>query len=220
MLPVHATSTPVVSVVMATYNRAAFLPRSISSYLRQHYTGSELLVVDDGSTDETFYVVNEFMKKDARIRYMRHSNRKVSLTRNAGILAATGRYIAFLDSDDAFTPDYLSSRVHYMESHPDTELIQGGCRVVGQPFVRDKTNPSQLIHVSSCHIGGTFFGKREVFIETGGFNPEIRYSEDSEFWERASAIFKTAIIKKPGYVYYRDAEDSICAQGVVKQTWR
>lgn len=198
---------------MATYNRAAFLPRSIASFTKQHFKETELLIVDDGSTDETFYVVNEWMKEDDRIRYMRHSHRKVSLTRNAGLLAASGKYIAFLDSDDAFTPDYLNSRVQYMASHPDIDLVQGGCRVVGQPFVRDKTNPETHIHLSFCSIGGTFFGKREVFIQTGGFNPDIHYSEDSEFWERASTTYKTAIIKKPGYIYYRNKGERLTDVG-------
>lgn len=210
MLHVHPGDSPVVSVVLATYNRAQYLPRSILSFQSQNLENTELLLVDDGSEDNTFQVLQQYMKHDARIRYLRHSNRKLSLSRNAGIKAAAGKYIAFLDSDDAYLPDYLSTRWKYLEEHPVIWLLQGRAKVIGNPFVPDKNDRSKKIHLSKCTVGATFFGKREVFETVGGFNESICYSEDSEFWERASSKIPTAQIDHEGYLYYRDTAGSIC----------
>jgi glycosyltransferase involved in cell wall biosynthesis len=210
MLHVHQGGSPVVSVILATYNRAQYLPRSIQSFQSQNLENTELLLVDDGSEDDTFQVLQQYMKHDARIRYLRHSNRKLSLSRNAGIKAAAGKYIAFLDSDDAYLPDYLSTRWQYLEERSEIWLLQGRAKVIGNPFVPDKNDRSKKIHLSKCTVGATFFGKKEVFETVGGFNESICYSEDSEFWERASSKIPTAQIDHEGYLYYRDTAGSIC----------
>lgn len=195
---------------MATFNRAGYLDRSIGSFLNQTFNYAELIVVDDGSDDNTFEVVNNFIKRTPLIRYLKHSNRKLSLSRNAGIVASAGKYVAFLDSDDEYKPDYLEKRFQFMESHPELDMIEGGIIVVGDPFVRDKHNSGKSIHLSECHIGGTFFGKRNVFTELGGFDKEITYSEDSAFWEKAEKIFHVKKFDHPGYIYYRNTPGSIC----------
>jgi glycosyltransferase involved in cell wall biosynthesis len=74
--------------------------RSIQSYVEQNFKLTELIVVDDGSQDNTYSIVMDFMKKHDNIRYMRHTNRNISLSKNAGIIASSGQYITFLDSDD------------------------------------------------------------------------------------------------------------------------
>src|SRR6478736_3287941 len=91
------------SVVIPTYNRASTLPRAIRSVLEQTYADVELVIVDDGSTDDTAEVVGAFA--DARITYLRQTNRGVSAARNAGAAAATGDFIVFLDSDDQLLPE-------------------------------------------------------------------------------------------------------------------
>ncbi|ABL65478.1 glycosyltransferase family 2 protein [Chlorobium phaeobacteroides] len=101
---------PEISVILPTFNRARLLDTAIQSVLGQTFTDWELLVVDDGSSDNTFDLVNPYITENPRIRYLRHCNRKLNNTRNAGIQAAFGRYITFLDSDDSYTPDHLESR--------------------------------------------------------------------------------------------------------------
>ncbi|HMR91077.1 MAG TPA: glycosyltransferase family A protein [Chitinophagaceae bacterium] len=206
----YAAANPQVSVIMATYDRGAYLHRSIDSFLRQTYRDAELIVVDDGSHDDTFLLVKAYQEQHPGIRYLRHTNRKAPLTKNAGIQAAVGRYLAFLDSDDEYKPDYLQVRMEYMLAHPQTDLIEGGAIIIGDEWVKDKNDLSRRIHLSCCHIGATFFGKAHVFNILGGFDKHIRYSEDGSFWERAERQFTVEKIDHPGYVYYRDTPGSVC----------
>jgi glycosyltransferase involved in cell wall biosynthesis len=201
---------PCVSVILATFNRAAYLTRSINSVLNQTYKDYELIVADDGSDDDTFPIVNGFVQKHGNIRYLKHSNRKLSLTKNAGIQAAAGRYIAFIDSDDEYKPGYLEKRVSFMEAHKNIDLIEGGAIIIGNEYVKDRNDLSKEIHLSECVIGPTFFGKKEVFVTLGGFDKNILYSEDGDFWERAEKVFRVKKTEEPLYIYYRDTPGSIC----------
>lgn len=212
MLDIYEEDNPVVSVIMLTYNRAGFLQRSINSFLNQVFKNAELLIVDDGSEDNTLQIVNGFMKSNKNIRYLTHSHRGIPLSRNAGIAAASGKYIAFLDSDDEYKPDYLEKRAQFMEANPDVDLIEGGAIIFGDPYVKDKNDLSKKIHLSECHIGATFFGKAGVFNSLKGYNKNILYSEDGEFWERAEKKFILKKFNHNSYVYYRDNPDSICNQ--------
>lgn len=195
---------------MATYNRANYLKRSIPSFINQVYKDCELIVVDDGSEDDTFEQVNGYMKLHDNIRYIKHSHRGLSLSKNVGILAATGKFIAFLDSDDEYKPDYLEKRMELMENDKSLDLIQGGVEIIGNPYVKDKNDLSKQIHLSNCRIGPTFFGKTEIFRALGGFNKDVEYSEDSFFWEKAEMLLTVKEIDHPSYIYYRDTPGSIC----------
>lgn len=210
MLDIYHTKNPCVSVIMVTYNRSGYLGRSISSYLSQSYKNSELLVVDDGSDDNTFQIVSGYMQTHPNIRFLKHTHRNICLSKNAGIKAAIGKYIAFLDSDDMYKSDYLETRVRFMEAHPDVDLIEGGAIIIGNPDVKNKYNLSENIHLSECHIGATFFGKAELFSALGGFDKNISYSEDSAFWEKAENWYTLKKFDHPGYVYYRLTPGSIC----------
>lgn len=209
MINVYKSNRPLVSIVMPTFNRESYLNRSISSVLKQTYSDWELIIVDDGSTDNTFQVVNDFISKYENIRYVRHSNRKSPLTTNAGILASCGDYITFLGSDDEYKEKHIKLRIDYMIANPDTDMIHGGVEIVGHPYVKDKNDLSKEIHISECVVGGTFFGKRSIFFELDGFK-DLIYSDDSDFFERAEKKFKIAKVDYPTYIYYRDTPDSIC----------
>lgn len=195
---------------MAAYNRAGYLQRSISSFLNQTFRDAEIIVVDDGSSDNTTEYVSGLMEVHKNIRYLRHSNRNVSLSKNAGMMAASGNYIAFLDSDDEYKNDYLEKRVDFMEANPEVDIIEGGAIIIGDPFVKDKNNPEKKIHLSQCHIGATFFGKANVFLGLGGFNKDEVYGADAVLWERAEKKYNSRKINHPGYIYYRDTPGSIC----------
>ncbi len=210
MFNVYHSGNPCVSVIMPTYNRAAYLNRSISSFVKQTYKNCELIVVDDGSEDETFSIVDSYIRLHQNIRYIKHSHRKLSLSKNVGIRAAMGKFIAFLDSDDEYKPDYLEKRVELLEADNDIDLVQGQAIVIGDQYVKDRNDPSKKIHLSDCHIGPTFFGKTELFIAMGGFDKNVTYSEDSLFWEKATLCYKTKKLDHEGYIYYRDTPGSIC----------
>ena len=113
-----------VSVVIPTHNRADLLPRAIDSVLNQTYSNFEIIVVSDGSTDNTEEVVKSYSDKDSRIRFIGYSPaRGGNIARNTGIEAAKGEYVAFLDDDDEWMPEKLKKQIKVMESNPDIGLV-------------------------------------------------------------------------------------------------
>jgi len=121
---------PAVSVVIATYNRARFLPETIESILQQRFRDFELIVVDDGSTDET----PELLKSYAgRIRSLRQENRGPAAARNLGIRSARGRWISIQDSDDLATPDHLETLFAFTEQNPDCGMVFANGAYLGGP---------------------------------------------------------------------------------------
>ena len=109
-----------VSVIVPTYNRAAFLPIAIQSLFEQSFQNIEIIVVDDGSTDETKVVLEPLMDK---IKYITTEHKGTAHARNTGMKAATGEYIAFLDSDDLYLPHKLELQVAFMEDHPEVDMV-------------------------------------------------------------------------------------------------
>jgi len=209
-MQVYKQYKPIVSIIVPTFNRANYLKRSIKSVLNQSFKMWELIIVDDGSSDNTFQIVDEYILQFENIRYMKHSNRRPALSTNTGIQASCGELIAFIGSDDEWKPEFLKQRVDFLKEHPDIDFIHGGVEVIGHPYVKDKNDLTREIHIDECVVGGTFFGKRNVFIELGGFR-DLSYSDDSDFYERAVKKFNVAKVDFPTYIYYRDTPDSICS---------
>jgi len=200
---------PFFSVIMCTYQRAALIPRAIDSLLAQTETDWELLVVDDGSTDDTEHIVQKYGAMDRRIRYIRQDHGGSARARNTGIDVAQGLFVTFLDSDDEYSLDHLASRRTMLLSHPSIQLLHGGVTIIGDEYVIDKNDPSVKIHLSECVVGGTFIVRRSVFQDIGGFDL-VPYAEDALFFERAStkgiAIAQT---DHPTYIYHRDSPDAL-----------
>ena len=199
---------PVVSVIICTYNRQNYLDTCIKSVLSQTYKNWELIIVDDGSTDNTFKVVNNYLEKYAAIKYVKHQNIKLALSRNTGLLLATGSFITFLDSDDSFKENHLQSRLNFMIQNPTIDLIHGGVEVEEEIFVVNYFKPEELISIKDCVLGSTFFGKRNVFFEQNGFN-NIHYGEDTDFLKRTENIYNVVRIEEPKTYVYNRAENSI-----------
>ena len=202
------TKSPAVSVILTVYNRESSLRRSMNSLLGQSFSDWELIAVNDGSRDNSLRILKEYEGLFDNIKVLTQENKKLAYSRNRGIYNSSGRYITFLDSDDEYESNHLSERVMFMENNPETDLIHGGVKVIGNDFVRDKDNPFCFIHLSECTVGGTFFGKREVFESLNGFKENI-YSEDSEFLQRAEDAFKVKKVNFNTYIYHRESEDSL-----------
>ena len=114
-----------------------------------------------------------------------------------------------MGSDDEYNSNHLQLRINYLQNNTGIDLLYGGIKIIGNPYVKDKNDLSKMMHLSECIIGWTFFGKRDMFIKLNGF-ADIKYSEDSEFIERAKIPFNIKKVDFPTYIYYRDTEDSIC----------
>jgi glycosyltransferase involved in cell wall biosynthesis len=216
MSSINFSIKPEITVILCTYNRVNYLKNCIDSVVNQTCKDWELLVVDDGSQDNTFQVVDSYLQKFPNIRYLKHQNRKPGYTRNAGIQASFGNYITFIDSDDSYKPNHLDSRLKYMKAHPEVDLIEGGCACEEEFFVVDYFQPDKTINIRECVLGATFFGKRHVFFQLQGFN-NIPYGEDTEFWQRAEKIYQTQKIKQPETYIYTRAENSITKNVYIDQ---
>jgi glycosyltransferase involved in cell wall biosynthesis len=203
---------PFFSIVLCTYNRAPLLPRALRSVLAQTEHDWELIVVDDGSTDETPSVVQNYAAADGRIRYTRHDNVGLARSRNVGLGLARGLFVTFLDSDDEYLPGHLASRRRMLLDNPDVTFIHGGIEVIGDPYVIDKNPPHGKIHVDQCVVGGTFVIRRDVLNGLGGF-PLVAYADDAALFEKADTMRDILIAKtdEPTYRYYRDTPDSMAS---------
>jgi len=202
---------PMISVIMATFNRAHLLPRAIESVLRQTYPDWELVVVDDGSQDATPDVLADFKSRDARIITLRQQNAGLSAARNMGIADACGEFVTFLDSDDEYRPGHLALRAKHMLEHPEVDMVHGGLKIVGgDDTVPDCTRPGERIRIADCHVGGTFFIRAELLGRLGGFH-KPDFGNDHDLALRAQAL--GAHIDRVAwetYIYHRDEPDSMC----------
>jgi glycosyltransferase involved in cell wall biosynthesis len=199
---------PEISVIMPTFNRARHLENAVQSVLSQSFSNWELIIVDDGSTDDTFSTLNQYILQFPNIRYMKQSNRKAALARNAGIQASFGRYITFLDSDDHYLKYHLESRITLIEEMRNVSMLSGGFLCDETMMVKDCYQPDKLIGIRECIVGGTMFGKRELFFALEGFS-DLEYAEDTDLWERASKLFSVKKIENPKTYVYQQTDDSI-----------
>ena len=125
--------SPTVSIILPTYNRARFLPQAIASICSQQWTDWELIIVDDGSTDETAAIIGGSTSPIQQpVTFIQQENRGAYGARNTGLDHATGKYIAFFDSDDEWLPHHLQDCVHALESNADVDWVYGACRMVDE----------------------------------------------------------------------------------------
>lgn len=194
---------PKVSAIIPAYNRADFLPRSIGSVLNQTFRDLELIVVDDGSTDNTKAVVEEFARKDNRVKYFWQPNfGGPAGPRNTGIKHASGKYVAFLDSDDEWMPTKVEEQVNLFEhSAVDTGFagcdytLQEGATIVTYKlprFTKDTTFEKLLEHdfIGTATI---VMIKNDVLDDVGGFDENLECGEDTDLWLRIAEKYKFAL---------------------------
>lgn len=169
-----------VSIIIPTYNRAHLVAEAIKSVLNQTFTDFELIVVDDGSTDNTEEVVRSFA--DPRLKYLKQFNNGVSAARNTGIENAEGEFIAFLDHDDLYLPEKLSVQVSKMEEDPTVGFVYSlylgtrGRETPNRPG-GDCHTPLELSHLLLgilAHLS-TALVRRSWLQEVGGFDERLRY---------------------------------------------
>lgn len=191
-----------VSVIIPTYNRAWVVKEALDSVLAQEYKDFDLIVVDDGSTDETPTILSEY---GDRLTVIRQKNRGVSAARNCGIKAAGGDLIAFLDSDDSWLPGMLAHQVRFFEDHPTALIcqteeiwIRNGVRV--NPKNRHK-KPSGDIFERSLHLclvsPSAVMMRRELFDAVGRFDETLPACEDYDLWLRIGCRYPVHLVDMP-----------------------
>lgn len=200
---------PFFSVVITTYNRAQLLKRAILSLLNQTINDWEAIIIDDGSTDNTSTFIAPLLLQFPQIKYHLQKSSGATEAKNKGIELSTGQFITFLDSDDEYEKEHLERRKSILLQNAQISFLHGGVKVVGNPFVPDRFNYNQNIHLSQCIVGGTFFIKSSILKEEAAFH-NIPLGSDADFFEQIKAsgylIHKT---EYPSYVYHRETVNSI-----------
>ena len=193
---------PQVSVIIPTYNRSWVIKEAIDSVLAQDYKDFELIVVDDGSTDHTSEVLDSYRND---IKVFSQKNKGVSAARNRGIAEASGKFIAFLDSDDLWLPQKLTVQIEFFNQTPDALIcqteevwIRNGLRV--NPRKRHK-KPSGMIFKPSLELclvsPSAVMIRRSLFDRVGGFDEALPACEDYDLWLRISCRFPVHLIDAP-----------------------
>jgi len=198
---------PAVSIIIPAYNQGAYLARAIRSALDQTYPDFEVIVVDDGSTDNTAEVARSF--DDSRLHYVYQENRGLSAARNTGIRHTTAPLLTFLDSDDLFLPRKLELLVAELERDPELGLVAGQAipideneQQVGKIFDRKPPEePSRLLLGNPLHVGSVLL-RRACQEKVGFFDEELRSYEDWDMWLRlALAGCKIGWVPAPVSLY-------------------
>jgi glycosyltransferase involved in cell wall biosynthesis len=205
---------PKVSVIIPTFNRLKYLPRALDSVLGQSYDDYELIVVDDGSTDQTGHAIQQDYPS---VNLIVQANRGVSAARNAGIRRACGEWIALLDSDDEWLPGKLNSQMKALESHPEYRLCH-----TEEIWIRDgvRVNPSKKY----TKAGGQIYKRclplciispssvvlhRELLHEVGGFDESLEVCEDYDLWLRVTAREPVLFLNQPLVKKYGGHDDQL-----------
>ena len=194
--------TPRVTVIIPTYNRAGCLREAVDSVLAQDFRDFELIVVDDGSTDDTPRLLQEYGDE---IRVFRQENCGVSTARNAGISVSRGALIAFLDSDDLWLQGKLARQVEFFKAHADALICQteeiwvrNGRRV--NPGKRHRKRGGMIFEPSLdlCLVSpSAVMVRKELFQRVGFFDESLPACEDYDLWLRVSCRFPVHLIDSP-----------------------
>ena len=198
--------SPLVSVIVPVYNAAKFLPETIASISAQTWKNFEIVAVDDGSTDNSWEVLQNITVSEKRLRCFRIPPAgRPAIPRNHGIRESRGKLIAFLDADDLWTPDKLEKQISYLTSHPDVGLLYGASVTFGNvslfsplyetlplPF-RAYTTYDELVCKGNTIPCSTVIVKRSILDITGLFDEDPQNGiEDYDLWIQISKVTKIA----------------------------
>ena len=207
-------SKTMISVIIPTYNRAHLLPRSLDSILSQSCLPTEIIVVDDGSNDDTSALMTSVYPE---IVFIQQSNIGVSCARNVGIKSASGDWIAFLDSDDEWFPEKLEVQMNALYKNPELKICH-----TNEIWIRNgkRVNPKK----KHGKFGGSIFQKclplccispssviihKSIFKEIGLFDYSLPVCEDYDLWLRITARNPVLYIEKPFLIKYGGHEDQL-----------
>lgn len=173
-----------VSVIIPTYNRAAYLGEAITSVLDQDWNALELIVIDDGSSDATPDILRGLPEG---VRWLRQDNRGIGAARNVGIGLATGEFLAFLDSDDRWCPDKLSRQLGVFEQAPETDAVYGQAEQFISPELTG-TERARLQHLDKrvvpAPIASSLLIRRSAFNLVGPFDESFQIGVDMDWYAR------------------------------------
>ncbi len=220
--------TPAVSVIIPSYNHGRFIRQCIQSVLDQTFQDFEIIITDDGSSDRSVEIIEEFV--DPRIKLFKHLvNKGASVAANNCIINSTGKYVAMLSSDDIWYPEKLEIQVKYLEAHPEISIVfgkvdwidvSGNLLVEGFPYknifnVKNRTRFEWLRHffkVGNCLCHPCSLIRREHYLEVGLLDPSFANLPDFDLWIRFCLKYDIHILDQP-LIYFRRINEQENASG-------
>lgn len=218
--------SPFVSVLLCVYNGEPYISAAIESVLQQTFADFELVIINDGSRDRTHEILEEFAKKDSRVRVMHQENAGLTSALNTGLALCRGRWIARQDDDDISLPQRLEKQVQYLRAHENVGLLGTACDVIdvaGNVLPMQET-PLYTTHHELClelqcrnpFVHTSVMFKRELIQRVGGYSEDYPAAEDYECWLRMSNITQLAQLSEK-LVQRRISPQMICKQNSSKQ---
>ena len=207
------------SIIMPLYNKASYVRKAIDSVLSQTYKNWELIVVDDGSTDESYRVANECISnsQNGKCTLIEQSNSGVGATRNNGVKLAKNDYLCFLDSDDWYEPTFLEEMDKFIYDYPDAAIYatdyyyvknkkkrldyKADTGYINYCKVYSKSNSMPVTSSSVCVL-------KKVFNEFEGFAETLKLGEDFYLWIRVALNYRVAFLNKPLSNYNQDVDET------------
>jgi glycosyltransferase involved in cell wall biosynthesis len=227
---------PKVSVVIPAYNAMAYLPTTLETVFQQTFTDFEVVIVNDGSSDNIIEWVSSLT--DPRIRLITQENQGLTGAHNTGIIQAQGEYIAFLDADDLWEPSKLEKQVSCLDKNPEVGLVDTWVLLIDEKGISTgtviKTNAEgnvwqQIIQCPTVVCGSSPLVRSACFQEVGLFDPELGSSSaDWDMWIRVASRYAFALIKEPLTLYrqHRSSMSKNCEkmfqhnQSVIEKTFK
>jgi glycosyltransferase involved in cell wall biosynthesis len=207
----------VFSVIIPLYNKEKSIFNTISSVLNQDYRHFELIVVNDGSTDNSLKIVEQI--KDDRLRILTKKNGGESSARNYGINTSKYKWLAFIDADDLWKKNHLSEVVKLISLFQDAKVFATSFSISGQSNIEQDSTKRYLIknyfrEVLNASIiwSSTAVVYKDCFSEVGLFNEKYTRGEDLDMWERLAKKYQIAKSSMVTAIYRKDAENRICNQ--------
>lgn len=210
-----------VSILLPAYNAALYLRDSLDSIIRQTFKDFEVVLIDDGSTDDTFKIANEYFNVDKRIKYYKNKeNLGLIKTLNKGLTLAQGDYIVRMDADDIMTDDRLYKQVKYMDSNPQCFVCGGQIEYIGNlngnaPILPQKYEDLLYLSLTNCPLYHPTTIIRNTAIKQFGlkYNDSYKHAEDYKFWSDIIFSHPNSIANiKDVVLYYRISNEQVTAK--------
>lgn len=220
----HAALPPAVSVIIPAYNVATYISEALESVLAQTFKDYEVIVVNDGSTD-TLELERVLEPYREHVVYLKQNNRGAASARNSGLYVARGEFVAFLDADDFWNPDFLESQMGFVESHGQCDLVYADARLFGETQHAGKTfmetSPSkgdvtfESLITSRCNvITSGVIARKQLVLDAGLFDEHLLRAHDFDLWLRMVRNGARAAYQRKVLLNYRVRADSLSGNAV------
>lgn len=217
------------SIILPLFNKAPYVTRAVGSVLSQSFTDYELVIMDDGSTDDSYDVVAKAIGDRENCHLHRQQNAGVSMARNNAVALSQGDYLCFLDADDWWNPDFLKEMSQLINDYPEAGIYGAGYTIVNE--TKKKTRVASIGvaqgfergYINYCRVyangmymplwTGAVCIPRRVFDEMNGFKGQLKLGEDFDLWVRVALKYKVAFLNKPLSFYFQDSDPKWRAVG-------